>query len=260
MTRITLAICLAVFSLSCAFGAPLPFKLKEKVSYSIDGIVKEMRIKGTLGSIDLEIADISKMNGRIVYHCIAKIASTMLIQNVFQINDVLDAWVDAKTYAVYKSTLSIREGKNTNFITQMIDNKSDTITHTDKNNPKGIQYKKPKGAFAPVAFFYFLRSQKSMSPGTYTVFQYTDSKVLNLSFAGGSDIKVDALDKKNKIKTVTAKESGTFGVSVLLARDFDFLPVLMNSFAIEYQKNHFVIQGKLTGYTPGTPVDETSVK
>lgn len=255
-------IILFLLSFSFLYSQNYPFKLKEKLVFEVNGVIKEWRLKGTLGTLELEIVDVYKNNNRIIYQCVGIASTSPLVKSRYDLRDIQYSWFDGGNFQVYKIEKFIKEDKWTNHIIMNINPKTKSVIQYDRFNPDGKTYSFPPNAYDILTFIYFLRKANKTQNLTFTLFDSEFTKDITLSFKSIPDEKVAILDSKNKIKLIQGKENTMYGISVKFAKDHDFIPVAMDAVTINVPKVNITItaQMKLVKYIPGNEIKESDIK
>jgi len=92
------------------YAQDLPFRPGEKITFDLVGQIKEWRMKGTLGSLEVELVGNETLKGRQVLHARATVSSSLLLRTRFELKDVFHTWFDPKTFQTHRVEKIIREG------------------------------------------------------------------------------------------------------------------------------------------------------
>lgn len=89
----------------------LLFNIGEKIFYDVEVEVKEMPfIKGVVGSVAIEVNDVTNLRDRPVFHCSADVRSLDSIINLYILHDEFHTWFDAEFLQTYQIEKIVREG------------------------------------------------------------------------------------------------------------------------------------------------------
>jgi hypothetical protein len=236
---------------AAVYAQDIPFKAGERITYDLVGQIKEWRMKGTLGSAEVALVGLENLKGKSVYHAVASASSSLLMKSRYELKHVFHSWFDPKTFQTYKVEKIVKENEYTNHMFIDVDPKTGVVTEIDKGNPKGKKYSKPRNAYDFLSFFYWVRSMKQDKPFTCTLFNGAWNKQFAIGVTPGEETKVPLLDKKNKLKTIVMKENQMYGLEIRCAKDFNYIPFVMNVVNVQMLDVHVTGQGVITGYQPG---------
>ncbi len=229
----------------------LPFKPGESITYDLIGQIKEWRMKGTLGRLDVVFHGQETFNGRPVCHASATASSSLLLRTRFALKDVFHSWFDPKTFQTLRVEKTMREGGYANHVIYEVDPRTGVVTEYNKNVQKVKKYPRPDNAYDFVSFFYWLRSARKDSRFSFALFDGDWKNRFSVSVAPGADEAVPLLDKKNKQKILVVKEDKAYGLTIKFAKGPTYLPIEMNVVNVQAGNVHITGKGVLTGYKPG---------
>jgi hypothetical protein len=233
------------------YAQDLPFKPGEKITFDLVGQIKEWRMKGTLGSLEVELVGNETFRGKQVLHAQATVSSSLLLKTRFELKDVFHTWFDPKTFQTHRVEKIIREGTYSNHVIYEIDPQTGAATEHNRNAQKVKKYNSPVKAYDFVSFLYWLRTDRKKQNFTFTLFDGDWKNQYTAALTPGEDVNVPLLDKKNKIKTLVIKQSSPYDLIFKFAKDFKYIPIEMGVMNVLVGNVHLTARSILSGYKPG---------
>lgn len=234
-----------------AHARDLPFRPGEKITYDLVGQIKEWRLKGTLGEMEVVLIGNEVFRGQHVLHAQATLSSSLLLKTRLELKGVFHTWFDPRTFQTHRVEKIIREGSESSHILYEIDHKKNIVTEHNRKSQKVRTYAGPSGAYDFLSFLYWFRTARKEQPFTFTLFDGEWRKEFTVAPAPGEDVSMPHLDRKNKIKTLLIKQSAPYDLSFRYAKDFRYIPIEMSAINVKARDVHFTARGILSGYQPG---------
>lgn len=236
---------------AAVYAQDLPFKPGEKITYDLVGQIKEWRMKGTLGNMEVTLVGNEIFNGKRVLHAYATVSSSLLLKTRYELKDVFHTWFDPKTFQAHRVEKIIREGTYTNHVIYEIDPQTGAVTEHNRNVQKVRKYTRPDKAYDFVSFLYWLRTARKDQTFTFTLFDGEWKNQFTVALTPGDNVSVPLLDKKNKLKTMVMKQSTPYDLTFKFAKDFNYIPIEMSVVNVEAGNVHVTARSILSGYKPG---------
>jgi hypothetical protein len=236
---------------AAVYAQDLPFKPGEKITYDLVGQIKEWRMKGTLGNMEIALVGYELFKGKRLLHAHATISSSLLLKTRYELKDVFHSWFDPKTFQTYRVEKIIQEGTYTNHVIYEIDPQTGTVTEHNRNVQKVRNYTRPDKAYDFVSFLYWLRTAKKDQTFTFTLFDGEWKNQFTVAMTPGDDVSIPLLDKKNKLKTLVIKQSKPYDLTFKFAKDFSYIPIEISVVNVQAGNVHVTARSILSGYKPG---------
>jgi hypothetical protein len=250
LIAVTMVIVASLLS-TAVHAQDLPFKTGEKITYDLVGQIKEWRMKGTLGNMEVALVGNEVFKGKPVLHACATISSSLLLRTRYELKDVFHSWFDPKTFQTHRVEKIIQEGTYTNHVIYEIEPQTGAVTEHNRNVQKVRKYSRPDKAYDFVSFLYWLRTARKDQTFTFTLFDGEWNKSFTAALTPGDDASVPLLDKKNKLKTLLIKQSVPYDLTFAFAKDFHYIPIEMNVVNVQAGNVHVTARSILSGYKPG---------
>lgn len=247
---VAVAIIIALLA-SVVHAQDLPFKPGERITYDLVGQIKEWRMKGTLGEMEVLLVGNEIFRGKNLLHAQATVSSSLLLKTRFELKDVFHTWFDPKTFQTHRVEKNIREGTYTNHVVYEIDPKTGVVTEYNKNAQKVKKYSSPTNAYDFVSFIYWLRTARKEQTFTFTLFDGDWKNQYTAALTPGEDVSVPILDRKNKIRTLMIRQTAPYDLSFKFAKDFSYIPIEMSAVNVKAGNVHVSARSILSGYRPG---------
>lgn len=229
----------------------LPFKPGEKITYDLIGQIKEWRMKGTLGNMEVALVGNEIFKGKPLLHACATVSSSLLLKTRYELKEVFHTWFDPKTFQAHRIEKIIQEGTYTNHVIYEIDPQTGAVMEQNKNAQKVKKYSRPDKAYDFVSFLYWLRAARKDQTFTFTLFDGEWNKPFKVALTPGDDVSVPFLDKKNKLKTLIIKQSTPYDLTFKFAKDFSYIPIEMNVVNVQAGNVHVTARSILSAYKAG---------
>lgn len=199
------------------------FKVGEKLTFAIRwGAI-------TAGYSTLEVHEIIEMNGRKVYHIIAKTRSTSFFDKFFKVRDTVETFVDVESLCTWRFRKELNEGKYHKVKETIYDQRNHTAT-TKGNVVKVLPFVQDV-----LSALYYLRTHDIKTGRNYDIDVNTDKKnwALRVKVSKEEIVKT----KAGKFRTIciepVLREEGIFKQKgrlwVWVTNDSKKIPVLMES-------------------------------
>jgi hypothetical protein len=234
-----------------AYAQDFPFKPGEKITYDLVGQIKEWRMKGTLGNLEVELVGNEIFKGKKVLHAQATVSSSLLLKTRFELKDVFHTWFDPKTFQTHRVEKIIREGPYNNHVIYEIDPQTGAATEHNRNVQKVKKFNSPVKAYDFVSFLYWLRTARKEKNFTFTLFDGDWNTQYTVAMTPGEDVSIPLLDKKNKIKTMVIKQSTPYDLTFKFAKDFSYIPIEISVVNVQAGNIHIAARSIISGYKPG---------
>lgn len=206
---------------------PYYFRLGEKISYSVEVEVNEIpAIKGVVGTVEIEVLELTNIRGNESYHCRSTVRSLDAIINLYELKDVFDTWFDSRTLKTYQIEKQVKEGGWLDNITNYLYSDEEYGVIFSKDSPEaGGRYELRRNSFDIITLLYFLRiTDKSSLLNLNWIADFGQRKELAIEFNKGEKLSLVLKGKETQVDTVVANEKQT-GIKIFLAEGHDYLPV-----------------------------------
>ncbi len=199
------------------------FKVGEKLTFAIKwGVV-------TAGYSTLEVHEIIEMNGRKVYHIIAKTRSTSFFDKFYKVRDTVETFVDVESLCTWRFRKELNEGKYHRVKETIYDQRNHTAT-TKGNVVKVLPFVQDV-----LSALYYLRTQDIKIGKNYDIDVNTNKKnwALRVNVSKEEIVRT----KAGKFRTIciepVLREEGIFKQKgrlwIWMTNDSKKIPVLMES-------------------------------
>ncbi len=199
--------------------------------YRLSGVVEEWRLKGNLGSLEVETLDITNINGNVYYHCRGIARSSMLVSSRYKLHDVYESWINTNDFKSIRIRKQIQEGKYKDNVRVEINPTTFEAVQWDKKNPNGKKILVPSDGYDIFGLLCYIRSKRPKSEFSVVLYDGDFRRHFRLFVKDGGVQKVRPLFRKGKRKfhLLTLTEKDVFGLSVNVVSDGNFVPVSINA-------------------------------
>ncbi len=188
--------CSALFSYT---NIPIRFDKGEVLKYDIKVINIKVAEQRSI------IKDIITLSNREVYYIHTTIKTTPIIDKIYKLRNIIETYIDTKTFLPVLIKTKIIESKWNNDILIKIDNKNQKVFYSDKKYNGTVEFK--KHYFGLVSILYFMRSLK-LSPGKILEFSiHNKRKIQNIKTLATGIKKTYYIPSLNK-KVICRKYEG----------------------------------------------------
>lgn|GEM_PF-6002488 len=233
------------------YAQDLPLKPGEKLTYDLVGQIKEWRMKGTLGNLELIFVGTETFKGKNVLHAHATVSSSLLLKTRYELKDIFHTWFDPKTFQPHRIEKIIHEGTYTNYVIYEIEPQSGAVIEHNKNVGKVKKYKRSEKAYDFVSFLYWLRIPRKDQTFTFSLADGEWKNQFTVVLTPGEDVSIPILDKKNKLKTVAIKQDNPYNLTFKFAKDYGLIPIEISAVNVKAGNVHITARSILSGYKPG---------
>ncbi len=203
------------------------FNIGEKIDYDVEVQVDKLPyIKGTVGTVEVKVKEVTNIRERPVFHCTADVRSLDSIINLYVLKDFFETWFDAEFLETYQIEKNVREGGWLDYITNFFHSgEGYGIVHSKSTGPDGNRYDMLPHSYDIITLLFFLRiTEKDKPLDINWVADFGQKKNLKIEFSEGGELELNLNGKKEMIRTLIAHEKDT-GITVYLAKDYDNMPV-----------------------------------
>ncbi len=184
--------CSSAYSYS---NIPMRFNKGEILKYDI----KVFNIK--VAEQRTVIKDIITLSNRKAYYIYTTIKTTPIISKIYKLDDVIETYLDTKTFLPILIKKKISEGNWKNNILINIDTTNKLVHYKDKKRKKIIKYNKP--FFGLISIIYFFRTIQLLKDEIFE-FSVLKKREMEIVKTKATDIKkrfkITSLNKKVKCK------------------------------------------------------------
>jgi hypothetical protein len=187
-----------------------------------------------VGSATLEVEEITELNGREVYHVVAKAVTTSFAAKLFPVEDEISTYLDTKELYPIRFDKKQKEGKKEKDEYVDFDQENGRAFYTSRLTNEKKEFNVPKGVHDPVSCIYYFRLSNIKEGESLFANVHLDDKnwFLETSIANKGIVKIKNLGNwsafmAEPMSWFQGELNKNAKVSIWFSADADRIPLLI---------------------------------